>query len=133
MIRFARQSPGAMNSNVETSQGSLDTVKLAFAAALLIGGIVAFYVLADVGRLARVGGLLAAVGVAVFVALQTARGRALVAFGSDVQIEVRKVVWPTRQETLQTTLAVFVVVFVAAIILWLLDMLLSVLVRALMG
>jgi len=122
-----------MNSNVETPQGSLDTVKLAFALALLIGGIAAFYLLADVGRLPRVLGLLAAVGLAVFVALQTVRGKALAAFGSEVQIEVRKVVWPTRQETLQTTLAVFVVVFIAAIILWLLDMLLSVLIRALMG
>jgi preprotein translocase subunit SecE len=122
-----------MNSNVESPQATLDTVKLAVALVLMMAGLGAFYVFADVSRLYRVLGLLAAVGVAIAIAAQTTRGRALIGFAGDVQVEVRKVVWPTRQETLQTTLAVFVVVFIAAIILWLLDMLLAVLIRWLMG
>ncbi len=122
-----------MNSNVESPQATLDTVKLAVALAFMLAGLGAFYIFAEVSRLYRVLGLLAAVGVAIVIAAQTVRGRALAAFASDVQVEVRKVVWPTRQETLQTTLAVFVVVFIAAIILWLLDMLLAVVIRWLMG
>ncbi len=122
-----------MNSNVETSNAALDTIKLAVALALVLAGIAAFYVYADVSKLARVLGLVAAVIVAIFVALQTAQGRALAAFGGDVQVEVRKVVWPTRQETLQTTLAVLVVVVISAIFLWLLDMLLGALIHWLTG
>ncbi len=122
-----------MNSNVETSNAALDTIKLAVALALVLAGIAAFYVYADVSKLARVLGLVGAVIVAIFVALQTAQGRALAAFGGDVQVEVRKVVWPTRQETLQTTLAVLVVVVISAIFLWLLDMLLGALIHWLTG
>lgn len=122
-----------MNSNVETPGTGLDTVKLAVALLLALGGIAAFYLFADLPRVARVVGLIAVVLLAVFVAMQTEKGRALGGFVSDAQIEVRKVVWPTRQETMQTTLAVLVVVTISAIILWLLDMLLGVLVRWLMG
>jgi len=122
-----------MNSNVETSNAVLDTVKLAVALLLVVAGITAFYLFGDVSRLTRVLGLLAAVAVAVAIAMQTGRGRALWGFAGDVQVEVRKVVWPTRQETTQTTLAVLFVVVVSAIILWLLDMVLGVFVRWLMG
>ena len=122
-----------MNSNVQTSHAALDTVKLAVALLLVLAGIAAFYVFADVPKFTRVLGLVGAVVVAIVIAMQTEKGRALVAFGGDVQVEVRKVVWPTRQETLQTTLAVLVVVVISAIFLWLLDMLLGVLIRWLMG
>lgn len=122
-----------MNSNVETSNAALDSVKLGVALLLVIAGIVAFYLFGDVSRLTRVLGLLAAVIVAIAIAMQTGKGRALWGFAGDVQVEVRKVVWPTRQETTQTTLAVLFVVVVSAIILWLLDMVLGVFVRWLMG
>ncbi len=122
-----------MNSNVETSQGALDTVKLAVALILVLGALAAFYVFADIPKLTRVLGLLAAIGVAGFVALQTEKGRGLLAFISDSHTEVRKVVWPTRQETIQTTFAVMVVVVISAVLLWLFDMLLGVLVKWLIG
>ncbi len=122
-----------MNANAEASSGALDTLKLAVALALALAGIAAFHLLGDVSKLVRVLGLVVSVGVAGFVAMQTVKGRALAVFASDVQIEVRKVVWPTRQETLQTTLAVLVVVIISAIILWLLDMVLGVLIRWIMG
>ena len=68
-----------------------------------------------------------------FIALQTDKGRNIWLFFQDAQIEVRKVVWPTREETLQTTLIVIAVVIVIAIILWLLDMFLGWAVRGLLG
>ena len=66
-------------------------------------------------------GLLVASGVAIWIGLQTEKGRSLWAFIQDAQIEVRKVVWPTRQETAQTTLIVILAVIFFAIVLGLLD------------
>ncbi|MSR15920.1 MAG: preprotein translocase subunit SecE [Gammaproteobacteria bacterium] len=122
-----------MNSNVEAPHAALDTVKLALAVILLVGGLASFYVLGDLPKLTRVFGLIGAVGIAIAIALQTDKGRAISAFVGDAQVEVRKVVWPTRKETVNTTLAVMVVVILAALILWLLDMVLGVLMRYLMG
>jgi len=113
-----------MSSNTETQASGLDTAKLVAALLVLTAGIVGFYWFADQSMLLRVLGLLAVGGVAVAVALQTASGRGIVAFLGDARTEVRKVVWPTRQETVQTTLMVVVLVVVVAIILWLLDMVL---------
>jgi len=98
-----------------------------------MGAMVAFYYYADVSKLARVVGLIAAVGVAAAIALQTDKGRTLASFVKDAQIEVRKVVWPTRQETVQTTLVVMVVVIIIAIFLWILDMALGGIVSWVMG
>jgi len=122
-----------MSTKAETDTSTLDTVKLAAAMAILMGAMVAFYYYADVSKLARVVGLIAAVGVAAAIALQTDKGRTLASFVKDAQIEVRKVVWPTRQETVQTTLVVMVVVIIIAIFLWLLDMALGGIVSWVMG
>jgi preprotein translocase subunit SecE len=75
----------------------------------------------------------AALGVGAFVALQSVQGRNFWQFVQGSRIELRKVVWPTRQETLQTTLVVFVAVFVMGIFFWLLDMILGSVTRALTG
>jgi len=72
-------------------------------------------------------------GIAVWIALQTDQGRTLWNFVQDAQIEVRKVVWPTRQETIQTTFLVFIVVIITALILWGLDTLLGWAIRGLIG
>jgi preprotein translocase subunit SecE len=122
-----------MSTKAEATTSTLDTVKLGTALALLIGGVAAFYYFADVSKLARVVGLLAAVGIALAISLQTERGRTLAAFVKESQTEVRKVVWPTRQETVQTTLVVMVVVVVIAIFLWLLDMALGGIISWAMG
>ena len=110
-----------MNSNVETNSGTLDTIKLALALLIAIGALVGFYFYADQSLLYRVLGLLGLAGVSVAIALQTDKGRQIWGYFQDAQIEVRKVVWPTRQETVQTTLIVIVMVVLVAIILWLLD------------
>jgi preprotein translocase subunit SecE len=122
-----------MNVSAEAGGAGLDIAKLAAAALLLVGGIFAFYYFAGYSSLLRVVGLLAISGGAVAVALQTAPGRKLWQFISDARMEVRKVVWPTRQETVQTTLVVMVMVFVVALVLWLFDMVLMGILRFLTG
>jgi preprotein translocase subunit SecE len=111
----------------------LDIAKLAGAALLLVGGLFAFYYFAEWYVLLRVFLLLAIGGAAVAVAFQTQPGRQLWQFISDARMEVRKVVWPTRQETIQTTLVVMAMVVVLGILLWLFDMILMGILRFLTG
>jgi len=122
-----------MNAKVETPASRLDSVKLIVALLLLLGGIVGYYHFDDYPTLARVLGVLAATGVAVIVAMQTLKGRTFLGFVVEAQIEVRKVVWPTRAETLQATLAVVVMVIVLGVMLWMFDMLLLKVVKILTG
>jgi preprotein translocase subunit SecE len=98
-----------------------DQLKLFAAAALVIAALAAFYYFRDVSVLFRTLGLLAVMGGAVALFLPTAKGRELTEFSHNAQVEVRKVIWPTRQETLRTTGIVMIVVFVMAIFLWILD------------
>ncbi|MFH0352508.1 MAG: preprotein translocase subunit SecE [Chromatiales bacterium] len=93
----------------------------------------AFYFYSDQSLLLRVVGLLAVGGVAGTLALQTAQGRDVWGFFKEAQIEVRKVVWPTRQETTRMTLIVIAMVIAMAAILWLLDAMLAWLVQWLTG
>ena len=100
---------------------------------MLIAGITGFYYFAEYSTLLRVISLLVVAGVAVAVAMTTDPGRRLWQFGVDSRSEVRKVVWPTRQETTQTTLVVLVMVIILAIVLWLFDMALTGILRLLTG
>jgi len=111
-----------MNTKVETESGRLDTLKLWIAVLILAAGIFAFYRFEDQLLVVRVLGLLAVAGISVFVAAQSSTGKNIIGFIRGAQTEVRKVVWPTRAETVQTTLAVILMVFLVGIFLWLLDM-----------
>ena len=111
--------------NTETQASGLDTVKLAVALALLGGAVFAFYWYADQSLLMRVLGLLGVAAVSILIASQTALGRSTWTFIGTTRTEVRKVVWPTRQETVQTTFMVIVAVIVIGIFLWLIDMVLA--------
>ena len=122
-----------MNAKVETESGRLDTLKLWIAVLILAGGIFAFYYFEDQLLVLRVLGLLAVAGISVFVAAQSNTGKNIIGFIRGAQTEVRKVVWPTRAETVQTTLAVILMVFLVGIFLWLLDMFLAWAVRFLTG
>ena len=122
-----------MNSDIEASNEKLDTFKLGLALLIVIADLVGFYVYTDYSLLFRVIALLAGGGISIAIALQTAKGRQIWSYFHDAQIEVRKVVWPTRQETIQTTLIVVVMVIIVAIILWLLDMFLGWSIGLLMG
>jgi preprotein translocase subunit SecE len=128
-----------MNSKEEKpspdgGNATLDIVKLVVAAALAIGSTVAFYWFADQWPMwARVLLVLAGLGGGIAVALTSAPGMQFKKFLRDSQIEVRKVVWPTRQETWQTTLIVAVAVLIIGILIWIIDMILSWIVRMMMG
>ena len=109
----------------EVVSNKLDTFKLLLAIAILILGIVGFYYYETESQLYRVLGVVLAAGVAVAISATTALGQNLIGFGREARMEVRKVVWPTRQETLQTTFMVLVAVIIIGIFLWLVDMLLA--------
>jgi len=114
-----------MVAKAETEvSNKLDTFKLVMAVAILLAGIGGFYYYADASLLYRVLGLVAMVIAAASIALTTGTGHAIVSFGREARAEVRKVVWPTRQETVQTTLMVVVAVIILGIFLWLIDMML---------
>ena len=110
-----------------------DSVKLMLAIALLVAGIAGFYYYEAEGLIYRVLGLLAFVLIALGVVYTTELGQSVVGFGRESRAEVRKVVWPTRQETIQTTMMVIVAVIVLGIFLWLIDMVLVAAVQYLTG
>jgi preprotein translocase subunit SecE len=122
-----------MNGKSQVEASGLDTVKLLLAVGIIVGAIVGFYYLEAYSQLLRVLGLLVLMGVAVLLAYQTVLGRSIWNFATASRMEVRKVVWPSRQETMQTTLIVFVMVLLMGIVLWLFDMMLSAILRALTG
>lgn len=122
-----------MNAKVDTEGGKADRAKLFAAVLILSGGIYAFYHFEGEMLVLRVLGLLVVAGLAIFVAAKSAAGKSVLGFISGAQTEVRRVVWPTRPETVQTTLVVLVMVLILGIFLWLLDMLLLWAVQAITG
>lgn len=101
---------------------------------ILLGGAYGFYYLeGQAMTLVRVVGLLVVVGIALTVAGQTERGRFMFSFTREADVERRKVVWPTRQETMQTTLIVLAITVLVGIMLFLMDALFGFIVRRLIG
>lgn len=98
-----------------------DNIKLIVALVLAVAAVAGFYVFADQSLLIRVIGLLVVVGVALAIVYQTEVGRNFWGYAVASRNEVRKVVWPSRQETTQTTLMVVAMVTVMAILLWIID------------
>jgi len=104
----------------------IDTAKLIAAILLVAGGIVAFYVLKSrpepwLSWVAMFGGVL--LGILLFAF--SGNGRSFWQFFLESRVELRKVFWPSRQETFTTTLVVLVFVVIASVFLWLLDLLLA--------
>ena len=114
-----------MVSKTEQTSSAIDTFKLMTAVLVLLAGVVGFYYFEEQSQLLRVLGMLAVAGVAFFIAASSDPGRRGLSFVREARVEVRKVVWPTRQETLQTTIAVLFMVILVAIMLWLFDMFLG--------
>ena len=114
-----------MVTKTEQPSSAIDTFKLMTAVLVLIAGVVGFYYFEEESQLLRVLGMLAVAVVAFFIAASSEPGRRGLGFVKDARVEVRKVVWPTRQETLQTTIAVLFMVILVAIMLWLFDMFLG--------
>jgi len=110
-----------MNAKVEAAESQFDLIKWAIIILLIVGGIVGNTMYTDVSLAFRVPALLVLVLVAGFIAVKTAKGAAFWNLLQESIVEVRKVVWPSTQETNQTTLIVAIVVLIMAIILWGLD------------
>ena len=106
---------------VETVSTGADKAKLALSVALLVGAVVAFYMLGKQDLWLRVVALLVLVAAAVATFFTSEHGKQLIAFGRDSVREVKKVVWPARKEAIQMTAYVFVFVVVMALFLWLTD------------
>ncbi len=98
-----------------------DQVKLGIAAALVVAGVAAYYWLAESPLVLRIVAVVAGMAAAAAVAWMSEPGREFVAFARESVGEVKKVVWPTRKETMQTTAAVFAFVVVMAVFLWISD------------
>ncbi|MGI9274591.1 MAG: preprotein translocase subunit SecE [Endozoicomonas sp.] len=115
------------------AEGRLDGLKWGLVAVLVAVGVYGNYFFSAESLLYRVIGLLVLAAVAGFVALQTVKGGAFWNLVKEAKVEIRKVVWPTRQETVQTTLVVVAVVIVMGLILWALDSLLGWAISSLIG
>ena len=113
--------PNMASTQVETVSSGADKARLAIVGLLVIGALVAFYLLGAQGPLVQWGGLITGLVLAAVVFFTSEYGKRLVAFGRDAWREVKKVVWPSRKETLQTTAFVFAFAVVMALFLWLTD------------
>ena len=106
---------------VETVTSSADKARLAAAAALVVGAVVAFYMLGQQDLWMRIAALFALLILALVSFFTSEPGKQLIAYGKDSIREVKKVVWPTRKEALQMTGYVFAFVVVMALFLWVTD------------
>ena len=98
-----------------------DNIKFGFALLLLAAGVVGFYMLSEQAMILRVMCIFVGLGASVAVARFTVPGQQFFDFSRDSLNETRKVVWPTRKETIQTTGVVFAFVLVMAVTLWVTD------------
>jgi len=98
-----------------------ERIKIALAALIAVGGLVAFYWLSDQPLVLRLAALLGAWAAAIVLMWFTQAGRTFAAFSRESWEEAKRVVWPSRKETMQTTLVVFAFVFIMAVFLWIVD------------
>ena len=110
-----------METKVEEQPTFVDTAKLALSIVVVLAGLVAYYYFADTSQFLRVLGVLVAVAVAILIAFTSLQGRSLWKFIQGARVELNKVVWPTREETIQTTLVVLVMAALGGVFFWLLD------------
>jgi len=112
-----------MSAQTETSEsGVLDIIKLLIAAGAIIGGLYAFYFFEfDIALPLRVLMVLGGAGLGIAIAMTSTQGQRLWHFIQGSRVEIRKVVWPTKQETTQTAIAVFVFTLIMMLFFWALD------------
>jgi len=122
-----------MNANVEKESSSLDALKWLLVLLLVSVGVIGNYYFSAESLLYRVLALLALAGVAGWIAVQTVKGRAFSKLVSEARLEIRKVVWPTRQELTQTTMIVVAFVLFMALVLWGIDSLIGWIVSSIIG
>jgi preprotein translocase subunit SecE len=117
----------------ESTAQVIDVVKQVTSIIFVVAGVTAFYHFSEVSLLYRVLMLVFLVFAAMASFLTTASGRKVWTFVLESKQEVRRVVWPTRDETVRTTLMVFVMVFIVGLVLWCLDGFLFWVIRHLTG
>ncbi|MEO1582639.1 MAG: preprotein translocase subunit SecE [Pseudomonadota bacterium] len=112
-----------MTENVQQVEGGgfLDTIKLLLSLGAIVGGLVAYYMTPELALALRVLMVLAGVIIGVLIGLTTHKGQTLWRFVQGSRIEIRKVVWPTRQETTQITILVFIFTALLGVFFWALD------------
>jgi len=110
-----------METKVEEQPTIVDTAKLVFAVAIVLAGLVGYYYFADGSALLRALAVMAALAIAAVVSFTSVQGRAFWKFIQSSRVELNKVVWPTREETIQTTLVVLVVAMFGGVFFWALD------------
>lgn len=99
----------------------VDKIRFALALALLAAGVVGFYLLSEQPMILRVLSVLAGIAASIATAWFTEPGQRFLVFAREAVVETKKVVWPSRRETMQTTGMVFAFVVVMAVFLWLTD------------
>lgn len=114
-----------MNAKAEPANARFNAILWSVAIALVAAGVVGNHYFAQVSIVIRFVALVAVAALAAFVALKTAQGQAFWSLAKEARVEIRKVVWPSRQESTQTTFIVVGVVLVSALLLWGLDTLLG--------
>jgi preprotein translocase subunit SecE len=122
-----------MTEQVQEGATALDVAKLAAGAVIVAAGVAGFYLLAAQPIWLRWMIVLAGLALGALVSLQSYQGKTFWAFVQSARVELRKVVWPNRQETMQVTIVVFVMVIVLALFFWGLDSVLALLTRWLTG
>lgn len=122
-----------MSTPQNTASNAAGTLLILLSLLMLCGSIAGYYYFDAQPIVVRVLGVLAGVAASLFVFVRSPRGAVIWDFVRGSRTEVRKMVWPTRQETLQTTLIIAVFVLVFAVFLWLLDMALVEIVQFLTG
>ena len=116
-----------MNAKAEQTNKSSasDKLKLALAVLVLAAGIFGFYWYGNAVQTLRLGGLLGAIVIAAGLTMLTGLGRRIRHFLAESQFEMRKVVWPNRDETVKTTLVILLVVVILALLLGAIDLILK--------
>ncbi len=118
----------------QSESGILDIIKLLVSAAALIGGLYAYYYYEpQIAQALRVLMVLAGTAAGIGIAMTSTQGQRLWHFIQGSRVEIRKVVWPTKQETTQTAIAVFVFTLILMLFFWALDSGLLWLTRTLVG
>lgn len=109
-----------MNATSETPKSGFDLVKWLLVFVILSLAVVGNYIY-ELGALERAVAVVVMVIIAGVIAGQTEKGKTFINFAKESRTEVRKVVWPTRQETMQTTLVVIIATLIMGVLLWGLD------------
>jgi preprotein translocase subunit SecE len=115
----------SMNASTESEGSNLDGLKWLLVVVLLVAAVGGNIYYADQSLLYRVLGIVVLASIAAFIGIQTTQGSAFWKLAKEARTEIRKVVWPSRQESTQTTLIVLAFVLLMSLILWGLDALLG--------